>query len=76
MSILLTGFKDLNGERRFSFDCVAKDRSRIAVTVGANMASARKHNIRIQELPLHCVRLIEALGNEEAAGALTLTEDV
>jgi hypothetical protein len=74
-NILLAGFKDRDGARHFSFECVAADRSRTAVVVGADMALARKHEIRLQELPLLCVRLIESLGNGAAAGAITLTED-
>jgi hypothetical protein len=76
MDILLAGFKDRNGARHFTFECVAADRSRTAVIVGADMALARKHDIRLQELPLICLRLIEALGDEGPRGVvITLTED-
>ena len=75
MNILLAGFKDRNGARHFSFECVAADRSRTAVTVGADMELARKHEIRLQELPLLCVQFLEALGEEGPRGEITLTED-
>jgi hypothetical protein len=76
MNFLLAGFKEGGGSRRFSFDCVASDRSRTTVTVDADMALARKHEIRLQELPLICVRLLESLGDEGLSAAkITLTED-
>ena len=74
MTFLLSGFKEGSGSRCFSFDCVAADRSRTNVIVGADMALARKHAIRLQELPLLCVRLLESLGDEGLCGTLTLTE--
>lgn len=75
MNILLAGFKDRDGARHFSFECVAADHSRTDVTVGADMALARKHDIRLQELPLLCMQLVEALGDGGPRGAVTLTED-
>ena len=75
MTILLVGFSDRNGARHFSFECVGADRSRTAVSVGADMALARKHEIRLQELPLLCVQLIEGLDGEATRGTITLTED-
>ncbi|HYP07238.1 MAG TPA: hypothetical protein VER03_13480 [Bryobacteraceae bacterium] len=74
MNFLLAGFKEGSGSRNFSFDCVAADRSRTTVVVGADMALARKYAIRLQELPLLCVRLLESLGEEERKATLTLTE--
>jgi hypothetical protein len=75
MNILLAGFKDRDGARHFSFECVGADRSRTAVIVDADMALARKHDIRLQELPLICLQLIEAQGDEGPRGVITLTED-
>jgi 20S proteasome alpha/beta subunit len=65
MNFLLAGFKEGGGSRHYSFDCVASDRSRTTVIVGADMALARKHEIRLQELPLLCVRLLESLGTTD-----------
>jgi hypothetical protein len=75
MNFLLAGFKEGGGSRHYSFDCVASDRSRTTVIVGADMALARKHEIRLQELPLLCVRLLESLGDDGLRASITLTED-
>ena len=75
MIYLLAGFKEGDGSRQYSFDCVASDRSRTTVMVGADMALARKHEIRLQELPLLCVRLLESLGADGLQPSITLTED-
>ena len=74
MNFLLTGFKEGQGSRQFTFDCVAADRSRKTVIVGADMAMARKHEIRLQELPLICVRLLESLADGGLNATITLTE--
>ena len=75
MNFLLAGFKEDDGSRHFSFDCVSDNRSRTTVTVGADMALARKHEIRLQELPLICVRFLESLGEDGLRTPITLTED-
>jgi hypothetical protein len=75
MTFTMTGFTDKNGVRRFAFDCHAANRSRMTVFVGADIGLARKHEIRLQELPLICVRLLESLHDEALTGPVTLTED-
>jgi len=75
MTFTLTGFSDKNGVRRFAFDCHAADRSRTTVFVGADIGMARKHEIRLQELPLICVRLLESLRDDALTSPVTLTED-
>lgn len=75
MTFTLTGFKEGNGTRRFAFQCVAADRSRTAITVDADVSLARKHDIRLQELPLICLRLLESLEGEVPVSPITLTED-
>ena len=75
MSFTLTGFKEEDGVRRFAFQYVSTDRSRTRVLVGADVALARNHQIRLQDLPLICLRLLESLGDEALNGPVTLTED-
>lgn len=75
MTITLTGFSQGDGLRRFVFQCIGADRARTNVVVRADVSLARKHEIRLQELPLICLRLLESLENERLVGAITLTED-
>jgi|HubBroStandDraft_6_1064221.scaffolds.fasta_scaffold3038880_1 hypothetical protein len=75
MTFTLTGFKEGNGLRRFVFQGTAADRSRTTVVVGADVSLARKHDIRLQELPLICLRLLESLDTEGLVSPITLTED-
>lgn len=76
MKFILSGFKEGDGLRRFAFECTgAVKGSRTVVFVGADVSLARKHGIRLQELPLICLRLLETLDDERVAGPITLTED-
>src|SRR5947199_3791078 len=75
MTFTLSGFKEGDGLRRFLFQRVDTDRSKSTVIVRADVSLARKHDIRLQELPLICVRLLESLGAEVPLGPITLTED-
>ena len=74
MVYVFTGFRQLQDVREFAFDCVADDRSRTQVTVGANLSLARKHFILMQDLPLLCRRLLETSETEGDGGRLTFTE--
>jgi hypothetical protein len=75
MNYIFTGFHQANSIRQFAFDCVADDRSRTQVTVGADLALARKHFILMQDLPLLCRRMLETSEDGARAEALTFTED-
>lgn len=75
MTFTLSGFTEGNGLRRFAFQCVGNDRSRRMIIVRADVSLARKHDIRLQELPLICLRLLESFEDESIAEAITLTED-
>lgn len=75
MTFTLTGFVEGAGFRRFAFRCIHADHSHSTVIVRADVSLARKHEIRLQELPLICVRLLESLGASELAGRITLTEE-
>jgi hypothetical protein len=75
MEFVLVGFKEGDGVRRFAFDCVRADRTRTKVIVRADVTLARKHEIRLQELPLLCRRLLESVPEDDLETAITFTED-
>jgi hypothetical protein len=75
MTYTLTGFKDGDGLRRFSFQCLDAERAKSIVIVGADVSLARKYEIRLQELPLICLQLLENVDLAESTEAITLTED-
>lgn len=67
-------FDQTDGVRRFAFDCVADDRSVSHVVVRADVTLARKYDIRLQELPLLCRRLLADLPVHADSAAVTFTE--
>ena len=75
MNYTLATFKERSGIRQFLFNCVAGDRSTTTIIVCADVALARKHDIRLQELPLICLRLLESIEDGNLTPAITLTED-
>jgi hypothetical protein len=75
MEFLLAGFTEGKGIRHFRFECLAPDRTRRTVVVHADTALARKHEIRIQELPLLCRRLLQSVDAGDVTDAMTFTED-
>ncbi len=75
MTYTLSGFTEGNGQRRFAFLCVGSDRSRRTIIVRADLSLARKHAIRLQELPLICLRLLQSFGDCVLAESIALTED-
>ena len=75
MTYTLSGFTEGNGQRRFAFLCVGSDRSRRTIIVRADLTLARKHEIRLQELPLICLRLLQSFGDIVLAESIALTED-
>ena len=74
MEVLLVQFYEANGTRMFVFHCVGADRSRTTVSVSADVTLARKYDIRLQELPLLCRRLLDAIPEEGLQASFTLTE--
>jgi len=75
MSFTLAGFDEGEGLRRFAFERVGAGNATTRVVVRADVSLARKHNIRLQELPLICARLLQSLGTDPPAGPITLTEE-
>ena len=67
MQFVLTGFSHNAGLRVFGFEGVAADQTRTKFSVSADIALSRRHGIRVQELPLLCLRFLEQhdTGNEK-----------
>ena len=59
LEFVFTGFRQESDIRRYTFHIIAADRTKTAVTVGADLSLIRKHRIPLQELPLLCRRLLE-----------------
>ena len=74
MDIQFSGFQDVAGIRRFSFDLIAADRTRSRAIVSADMSLARKYDIRLQELPLLCRRLLDEPQQSITHDPIALTE--
>jgi len=84
MQFTLTGFTQDTGCRVFAYEGTGEDRIRIRFTVRADLALSRKYGIRLQELPLMCLGILERSSLSDEAGgtepahaqrALTFTED-
>ncbi len=73
-TFLLTGFRNEQGARIYTFDGVGPDRVRTPCTVVADMAMIRKYNIRVQELPLLCRGLLDRQETVIADARLELNE--
>ena len=70
MQFTLTGFTQDSGCRVFAYDGVGDDRVRNRFTVRADLALSRKYGIRLQELPLICLEILERMNAmEDPAGA-------
>jgi hypothetical protein len=72
---VLTGFSHQAGLRVFGFEAVAADQSRTKFSVSADIALSRSHGIRVQELPLLCIRFLEQHQTGDEKRDLTLAEE-
>ncbi|HVN05655.1 MAG TPA: hypothetical protein VMT86_14625 [Bryobacteraceae bacterium] len=75
MQLILSGFKQDQGDRVFEFERVTEDRARTTFTVRADLASARRYGIPMQELPLLCLSLLERKAGNAETHNLTFTEE-
>jgi len=66
MQFTLTGFTQDDGCRVFAYEGTGEDRVRLKFTVRADLALSRKYGIRLQELPLMCMAILEK--NSEGDG--------
>jgi hypothetical protein len=74
MQFVLTGFSENAGLRIFKFEGIAADRTRANFSVSADMAASRTHGIRVQELPLLCLKFLEQHDSGARERDLTFTE--
>src|SRR3954453_5965160 len=75
---VLNGFSEEQGFRVFMFDSISADRVHMVrrpFTVRIDMALARKHGIRLQELPLLCRSILERDNADQEQQAFTYTEE-
>ncbi len=75
MQFVLTGFSHNAGFRVFAFEGIATDRTRTTFSVSADLALSRTHGIRVQELPLLCLRFLEKHDGSDEVHNLTFAEE-
>jgi hypothetical protein len=75
MRFVLTGFSHNTGSRVFAFEGIAADFTRITFSVSADVELSRRHGIRVQELPLICLRILEQHDTGEQERNLTFAEE-
>ena len=75
MQYILTGFKHDAGLRVFEFEGIATDKTRARFFVSADVMLGQRYGIRVQELPLLCLRLLEQHEFGENEHKLTYAED-
>ncbi len=68
MQFTMTGFTQDVGCRVFAYEGIGEDRARIKFTVRADLAMSRKYGIRLQELPLMCLGILERSMQADEAG--------
>ncbi len=75
MQFRFTGFTEDKGFRVFAFDAVGEDRTRTTFTVRADLGLIGRHGIRVQQLPLLCMALLEEGREGQEECSLTFTEE-
>lgn len=71
MRFIMTGFKQDMEFRVFAFERVSNDRVSTEFTVRADLSLVRKHDIKMQELPLLCRSFLERREAGDEAHSLT-----
>jgi hypothetical protein len=74
MQFTMTGHTQDLGCRVFSYEGIGEDRVRIRFTVRADLALSRKYGIRLQELPLMCLGILERRSVNDEASGMTLAQ--
>jgi hypothetical protein len=74
MQYILTGFTHDSGFRVFAFECVGKDRVRTKFQVRADLSLIKKYGIRVQDLPILCLGVLERRNEGEEKRTFTYTE--
>jgi hypothetical protein len=73
MSFALRGVVHEGNVRRFTFESTHERAPRLKIVVDVDLSLARKHKIPLQELPLLCLGMLEAL-TPTAAGTVPFAE--
>jgi len=74
MSLILLGFSQEAEIRHFAFERVAADGTRTGCIVHADLPMARRFNVKIQDLPLICRRVLAA-HTEDQRESVVVTAD-
>ena len=74
MSYILTGFDQDAQFRVFAFQGIGADSVRTEYRVRADVGLIRKYGIRVQDLPLLCLGVLQRRDEKEATRAFTYTE--
>ena len=74
MRYILTGFTHDRGFRVFAFEGIGDDRVRTEYKVKADLALIHRYGIRVQELPLLCLGILEHRDEGEEKRTFTYTE--
>jgi hypothetical protein len=75
VQFVLTGFTQNSGVRVFTFERIEEDRTRTEFLVTTDLALSRKYDIRMQELPLLCRKLLEKREAGEVGQTLSFSEE-
>ena len=75
MQYTLTGFTQEMGFRVFSYEAMGADKIRLRFTVRADLSLIRNYGIRIQELPLMCLGILERRHDGDPERSMIFTED-
>jgi hypothetical protein len=65
MRFTFTGFRQDGGSRVLSYEALGGDGVRTLFSVRVDLELSRKHRIRLQELPLFCVSVLDRRTGEE-----------
>jgi hypothetical protein len=74
MEYVLTNFEQQSNIRRFYFRGTNAARERMEFIVGVDLPTARKYNIPVQELPLLCLRYLEARTSDAQPRGVNFSE--
>lgn len=75
MQFFFTGFKQTLNIRQFAFRGVPTEPGSVPFVVSADVSLLRTYGISLQDAPLICLRMLEALDESARESSLTLTED-
>lgn len=74
MHYKLLGFSQKGSVRHFAFERVGMGIVSAVFTVAADIVTARRFKLALQDLPSLCSRLLETGGDDQPSGSLVLTE--